>query len=247
MNLIILAAGTGQRLFPLTKDTPKSLINLGDGTTLLARQINNAVQSDRINRIYIITGYKSHKIEEHIVQYQSRIPIEILFNPYYDISNNLFSLWCAYHIMEQDDFIISNGDNIYKSHVYPKITDIKKDTIQLTVDRKDHYDHDDMKVTLDNGRVTRVSKEILSDSAHAESVGLVLIQGEKNRKLIRNKILSMVKHKENMQKFWLEIFNELIFDHINIDVCEIGENDWGEIDYHPDIRQIQQEISKNLF
>lgn len=247
MNLIILAAGTGQRLLPLTKDTPKSLIGLGDGTTLLARQINNAENSGRINKIYIITGYKSHKIEAYVLQYPSVIPIETIFNPFFDMSNNLFSLWCAHYILEQDDFIISNGDNIYKGHVYPRITDTKTETIQLTIDRKNHYDHDDMKVCLRNGHVVRVSKEINPKDANAESVGLVLVQGKKNRSLIREKLLSMVKHKENMQKFWLELFNELVFDQITIDTCEIGEDDWGEIDYHPDVNQIQQEIIKNLF
>ncbi|HHJ36507.1 MAG TPA: hypothetical protein ENJ87_12145, partial [Gammaproteobacteria bacterium] len=53
MNLFILAAGKGSRLYPLTKDRPKSLIELTDGTTILERQIGVALESGRFSKIYI--------------------------------------------------------------------------------------------------------------------------------------------------------------------------------------------------
>ena len=134
MNLIILAAGTGTRLFPLTKDTPKSLLDLGDGTTLLERQIKNAVVCKSIKKVYVVTGYRSIQIEERIEQFSSEIPVEIVFNPFYDISNNLLSLWCVNYIMEDRDFVITNGDNIYKTGIYDHISQGSDPTTQITID-----------------------------------------------------------------------------------------------------------------
>lgn len=249
MKLFILAAGVGSRLFPLTKNTPKSLLDLGDGTTLLERQIENAIHSEDINEVVIITGYKTEQIEAKIKDLQKQIKITIIYNPFYDVSNNLISLWCAHHLMDED-FIITNGDNIYKDTVYEAIISHAKqkdNTIQVTLDYKDHYDDDDMKITFDeNGHISRIHKDIPTEAAKAESVGLVVIKGEKSRKIFLYQLLSLVKDKEYINKFWLEIFNALIQNHITINHVEIDENDWREMDFHPDMEIIKQEMLKKL-
>ncbi len=120
MNLFILAAGKGERLWPLTKNTPKSLLDLGDGTTLLNRQLSSAINSKIFNEIFLITGYLHEKIEEAIKKYQSSVNINTIYNPFYDITNNLVSLWTARCELSKDDFMITNGDNLYKNHVVKK-------------------------------------------------------------------------------------------------------------------------------
>jgi choline kinase len=247
MNLIILAAGVGSRLFPLTKDRPKSLVDLGDGTTLLERQIENAINCDIIDNIYIITGYRSKQIEDRIEEFRDKININVIFNPFYEISNNLFSLWCAHFIMEERDFLISNGDNIYQDSVYNNIHTLSSNTISITIDYKERYDEDDMKVILDNGSVKQVSKMIDMDKIDAESVGLAIIRGKNNRKIFKNRLTSLVRDITNKDKFWLEIFNALSYDNQEIGIYEIDTKEWGEIDFHPDIENVRAAISKELF
>jgi choline kinase len=250
MKLFILAAGVGSRLFPLTKNTPKSLLDLGDGTTLLERQIENAIHSEHIDEVVIITGYKTEQIEAKVKDLEKKIKITIVYNPFYDISNNLISLWCAHHLMK-DDFIITNGDNIYKDTVYDTIITQalkKSNTIQVTLDYKDHYDDDDMKIAFDeNGYISRIHKDIPTENAKAESVGLVIVKGDKSKKIFVDQLLSLVKDKEYINKFWLEIFNALIQNHINIDYVEIDKDDWREMDFHPDMEAIKQEMLKKIF
>lgn len=247
MNLIILAAGTGSRLFPLTKDTPKSLIDLGDGTTLMDRQINNAASCNSISKVYIVTGYRSNQIEEHVEELDFDVPVEVIYNPFFDISNNLLSLWCANHLMLTEDFIVTNGDNIYNTGIYDRITEGIQDTIQLTIDYKDQYDDDDMKVLIESGHIKRVSKKIPLEDADAESVGLVLVRGEAKRRLLHNKLIAMAKDMENRNNFWLELFNSMIADGDAIDTYEISPHDWGEVDFHPDVEAVKAAIFKDLF
>lgn len=248
MNLFILAAGKGSRLYPLTKFKPKSLIELQDGSTLLERQIEVAIQSGAFACIYIITGYMSEMIEERVRQYEGQ-RIEVIYNPYFEVSNNLFSLWTAHYLFADEDFVISNGDNIYKRGIYRTLIEAApEESIQLTVDTKASYDEDDMKVCFrSDGCVARVSKEISPEEADAESLGLVLVRGPVHRAVFHAEVMKLVRRHEMMGAFWLEIFNSLIASGKSIRSCEVAQDCWAEIDYHPDMKALQQAITANLF
>ena len=206
MRLFILAAGKGERLWPLTRNSPKSLIDLGNGTTILENQIEAAIESELYEQVVIVTGYRAAQIDARILEYRSKIDVRTLFNPFYDVSNNLISLWVASHLMIDRDFLITNGDNVYEPGVFAKIKTDKTETIQLTIDRKLAYDEDDMKVSLDDeGRVRKVSKGIPPQETSAESVGLALVRGERSRRLMTRKIHEMVRDKQSLSMFWLEV------------------------------------------
>lgn len=246
MNLIILAAGTGSRLYPLTKNTPKSLLDLGDGVSLLERQIEAAIKSALIDKVYIVTGYKAGQIEEKIKEYNKDIEIETIFNPFYSVSNNIASVWCANSVLLQKDFIITNGDNLYRKNVLPVFA-TKDEGIHLTISYKDEYDDDDMKVILDDNKsVVHVSKEVPLPDVMAESVGLVGVFGERYRCAFVKKVISMLHSEEKLQFFWLRIFNELISDGLKVDTTSIESDDWAEVDFHPDIITIRNEVFANL-
>ncbi|MCP4685036.1 MAG: NTP transferase domain-containing protein [bacterium] len=236
MKLFILAAGKGDRLWPLTRNTPKSLLDFGDGTTILERQLENALQSGLFSEINIVTGYKSEQIEAKLKDLKASIPICTIFNPLFEITNNLISLWTAHLAMLDQDFMVTNGDNIYIADVFRKVQTDRTEAIQLTIDFKDEYDEDDMKVRFGRGRsVGRVHKDITGEEINAESVGLALIKGKNNRRLFVNKIIELVRNKEYLQKFWLEVFNALAEDGVTVDVAEIGPDEWQEVDFHPDV------------
>jgi L-glutamine-phosphate cytidylyltransferase len=246
VKLFILAAGKGDRLWPLTKNTPKSLIDFGDGTTILERQLENALQSKLFSEINIITGYKSEQIEAKIKGYESGVPLNTIYNPFYDTTNNLVSLWTAHLAMFDSDFLVTNGDNIYLTDVFSKIQSPKAEVIQLTIDFKSEYDDDDMKVKFgDNRSVARVHKDIPMAATEAESVGLALVQGEKSRRLFVSKLITLVHDKNYHGRFWLEIFNALIEDGVTISATEIGHDEWQEVDFHPDVDVMKKIIFKN--
>ncbi len=248
MRLFILAAGTGSRLLPLTKNTPKSLLDLGDGTTLLERQLNNAIDSELFDEIIILTGYKKEQIEAKILEYKGKIKIKTIYNPFYEISNNLFSLYFAYGLMGQKDFVITNGDNIYKKGIYNQIYDqLNDDGITITIDYKEEYDEDDMKVTfLEDKLVKKVHKQIPLDKTDAESVGLAIVKGKRSRKLFRKKVIQMIKDETNINKYWLVVFNELVKEGIPINTVEIDHADWREMDFHPDLKNLRELVFKDI-
>ncbi len=248
MRLFILAAGTGSRLMPLTKNTPKSLLDLGDGTTLLERQLNNAIDSGIIDDIIILTGYRKEQIEAKILEYKDKVKIKTIYNPFYENSNNLFSLYFAFNLMLRKDFMITNGDNVYVKGTYKKIDDLIQDEgITITIDYKDQYDEDDMKVTfLEDKLVKKVHKEIPLDKTDAESVGLAIVKGKRSRKLFQRKVVQMIKDEANINKYWLVIFNELVKEGIPVNTVEIAESDWREMDFHPDLKNLREMVFKDI-
>ena len=69
MKAIIIAAGKGTRLYPFTKNTPKSLLDIGQGLTLLETQLH-ALQDAGVTDVVIIVGYRAEQIEAKVKEYE---------------------------------------------------------------------------------------------------------------------------------------------------------------------------------
>jgi L-glutamine-phosphate cytidylyltransferase len=242
MELVILAAGTGSRLWPLTKHVPKSLLDLGDGRCLLERQIESATACQVIDQCTVVVGYRAAQVEDRIRHLKERIAIGTIFNPVYRTTNNLLSLWFALPRLRERDFVVSNGDNLYKRDVLPLVTSVGEG-IWLTIDRKPAYDEDDMKVTLAaDGTVQHVAKTIAPAETDAESVGLVVVRGERYRRVFTNMLDAMVREESGLTVFWLEIFNALARNGQLIRTVEIPHASWIEVDFHPDVEKLRHSI-----
>ena len=243
MKAIILAAGKGERLMTLTSDTPKSLLELENETTLLESQLIT-INKTAIDKVVIVTGYLTEKIESKVQRYSKKynIDIQIIYNPFFDISNNLLSLWQSRHEMESD-FIIINGDDIFNDSVLLGLLEHdKNELITMVIDRKETYDEDDMKLIVENGRILEVSKKIPLNEANGESIGMIRVTGEAKGIMV-DTMERMVRNKKNMQVFYLAMIQELINQGIVVGYHEISSKDWAEIDFHPDLEDIRKKIS----
>ena len=105
MKVIILAAGQGTRLLPLTLNRPKCLVEL-NGVSLLQRQMN-VLHLLGLNDISIVLGYKADQVPD--------LPVSKLFNHNYQTTNMVYTLFCAREIMTgEEDMLISYGDIVYE-------------------------------------------------------------------------------------------------------------------------------------
>src|SRR5690349_1532881 len=104
MQAIIMAAGKGSRLYPLTKEQPKCLLELG-GKTILSHHLD-VLANNGITDTVVVTGYKAHKVEEHL---EGRKGVRIVFNPFYEHCNVLGSFWMGMPFLN-NEFIFIHGD-----------------------------------------------------------------------------------------------------------------------------------------
>ncbi len=240
MKILILAAGKGERLYPLTKNTPKPLIDLGDGETLLEKQLKSLSESKVIDEVVIVIGYLCEQVESKLKNFKTDLKIRTLYNPFYDMSNNLITLWLSKYEMNED-FLISNGDNLYTYDVVRDLVNETNDGIYVTICYRDNLKEDDMKVLLDeNKKILKVSKEINESSI--ESVGLVKVKGQKYRKIYQDVLEQLARNKKYLNKFWLETFNTLADKGVEINSFEIENNKWREVDFHFDLKDLKELI-----
>ena len=90
MKAIILAAGMASRLRPLTNNTPKCLLKIGE-RSLLQRSID-ALTSNGIKEIVIVTGYLHNQIEDFVREQYPNVSVSFIHNDVYDSTNNIYSL-----------------------------------------------------------------------------------------------------------------------------------------------------------
>ncbi|HPR17209.1 MAG TPA: phosphocholine cytidylyltransferase family protein [Candidatus Cloacimonadota bacterium] len=240
MRAILISAGTGSRLYPLTKNTPKSLLEVGDGLTLLEAQLHS-IQEAGIKNVTIIIGYRAEQIEAKLQNYQHDLKITTVFNPFYDVSNNLISVWMARHFM-QDEFITINGDDMFTTSVLTNLMK-SKHNITMVMDEKESYDEDDMKIVHNDGQVLEVSKKIDPAKANGESVGIIKFSGH-GPQIYVNMLEEMVRLPENRNVFYLKAIQQIIDKGYPVHYAKCNPNDWGELDFHPDLMLIREYVSQ---
>lgn len=112
MQAIILAAGNGSRLKPLTDNIPKVMIDVC-GETIIKRALNKLAELKRIEEVIIVVGYKAEKIIEHIGDVYKFMKITYVFNKDYFTTNNIYSLWLTKDYIK-NDVILLEGDIIFE-------------------------------------------------------------------------------------------------------------------------------------
>ena len=118
---LLLAAGTGSRLYPVTENMPKCLTEV-NGIPILGRLVSS-LASKGFKRLVIVTGHMEQCIREFLGSQSSGITIEYLFCPQYKTTNNIYSLWKAREII-QEPFLLVESDLVFDASlldnmVYP--------------------------------------------------------------------------------------------------------------------------------
>jgi len=90
MKAVILAAGIASRLKPLTNNTPKCLLKVGE-KSILQRTIDNLIKN-KITEIVVVTGFLNEMIENFLTENYPEVSFKFLYNAQYDSTNNIYSL-----------------------------------------------------------------------------------------------------------------------------------------------------------
>jgi len=150
MKAIILASGVGRRLRPLTDRNPKSLLRVG-GRALIDYQLEALVKHG-ICDIVITTGHLGKKLEEY-VRKTSVVPVQFVYNPEYERTNYIYSLWLTKGLVD-DDIILLHGDLIFDSVLIKKLLDAQGN--RVLVNRHMLSPEKDFKALIKRGRVVRI-------------------------------------------------------------------------------------------
>lgn len=251
MRVIILNAGSSTRLYPLTKDIPKCLLKIGN-RTILEHQFRNIISCNQhfqqecrldclIEEIIVIIGYQAEKMEkalEKITQKlnltQKGIHVCNVYDPFYDIYDNLESLWLARWKMDTA-FVTIDGDNLFDYRILTKLIDSNYG-ICIPSFKKEDYDIDDMKIRVAGTCINEIGKDIPLEKADADTVGMIKIS-EQYANVFRNSLDEMIRFKENLRVNYWNVIKKLISNGVNINHIDVNGLFWMEIDTESDLRE----------
>ena len=237
VKVIILAAGQGRRLLPLTSDIPKAMLDIG-GQTLIGRQID-AFAACGVREFVVVAGYGYDLMEQALARIAGRdnVTIRIVYNPFYAVSDNLASCWMARHEMDSD-FIQVNGDNVFRADLVEALLAANGAPVSVAINRKDSYDADDMKVMLDGPRLTEIGKTLPLEAVDAEATGFYVFRGEGPR-LYREVLEEMMKQPSALKQWFPAAIGQLA-KQTAVNTVDLSGHVWSEVDFPTDLTQARQ-------
>jgi choline kinase len=230
VKAIILSAGQGKRLLPLTTDIPKCMIPLA-GRPLIDWQISALLECG-IDEISVVTGFAADRVEKHLAAAYPGHGVTTRYNPFYPVSDNLATCWLIREEMD-DDFILLNGDTIFRAPLLEALLAAEPRDITVTTDRKAAYDADDMKVALDGERLVRIGKDLPPAMVGAESIGMLLFR-RRGPALFRRTVEEALRQSAGLKRWYLSAIDELAREHA-VWTCCIAGQPWAEVDYPADL------------
>lgn len=241
MKAIILGAGQGKRLLPLTSDRPKNTIELA-GRTMLAWQVEQFVRCG-MTSISVVTGFKAEAQEREVDRLRARHPgcsFDTVFNPFYKVADNLVSCWMAGDRMD-DDFVLVNGDTLFHESVLRRLLSQRKASIVLAVDRKERYDEDDMKVHLNGTQLLEIGKDLPSDRVSGESIGMMYFRGE-GPGIFRSMLNRIMSGDGALDIWYLSAIGAIAQQHV-VHTQSVRGLDWCEVDFPVDKTRAEEMLA----
>jgi len=201
MKAIILAAGIGSRLYPMTHSKPKTLVEV-NGKPMLGYLIDNLIGAG-ISDITICVGFEANQIKKFCTKNYSRSLFHFVDNTDYLKTNNMYTLYLARDFLD-DDVIIMNADLVYGQAIIEKILQTLGSVVACD---KGSYNEESMKVTVEDGVITSISKAITPENSYGNSIDVYKIV-KADLPILIEKMTEIV---EKDKKQWTEVLLDQLF------------------------------------
>lgn len=239
MKALILAAGSAQRLRPLTDDRPKCLLDVA-GRTILDRALDHLVAAG-IDEVGFVTGYLEPQIERHVTAHWPGVRARFLSNPDYATTNNAYSLWLARSFAAGAPFVLLDSDIVFEREVLTLLT-TSAHADCLALRPASDLGAEEMKCAIDAaGLVRRISKEIPPASAAGESIGIERFSGSTSTRLFQILEARIVEQGQR-NEYYEAAFEQLIDEGLALHAISVGARYCQEIDTPADLQAVRARL-----
>lgn len=226
MKALILAAGLGTRLAPITDTCPKSMVPV-NGKPIIVKQIEN-LHDNGISDITVVAGYKSDILIKKVNELFS--DVKVINNADYATTNNMYSAFLGRSSIGDEPFLMMNADVYFDGSVIRSLIEHESsDAIVVDIGR---YIDESMKVVEENGRLIKISKTITREDAFGTSIDVYKFS-QLGAKAFFDKCEEFILVKKEL-KLWSEVALNNILNVINFVACPLNGR-WYEIDNHDDL------------
>lgn len=235
MTYIILAAGKGQNLHPLTLNYAKTSYKLDENTTVLQHTVRSIRKYDKEAEIVVVTGYLGEKIKEELID----VNVTFVNNPFYETTNSIASVWFARDYFERENVTIIHGDAIFDDYLTEnylvKKTNYPYVLVDKSVEKLGAYN-----AVVKNGQVLVMSRKL--ESFDAKYCCMTKLDAVSSR-LVKKEVDNMIN--SNMYNLYFEdsMVQMIMFQNFQLNCVDVDGHKWSEVDSVDDLL-IAQSIHK---
>lgn len=232
MTYIILAAGKGSNLQPLTLNYPKTSFRLDENTTVLQRMVRTIRKHDKDAEIVVVLGYLADKVKESL----SEENCKFVLNPFYEVTNSISSLWFARQYLERENVTIVHGDVVYSNEIIENYLVKPTDYPYVLTDSSCIVAGNYNAVIRDN-QILVMSKKL--ENVSAKYCCMTKLDAVSAR-LMKQEIDNMIKNNMYGQFFEDSLVQMIMFNDFQLFSEDIAGKDWSEVDTVDDLLKAQQ-------
>lgn len=228
---VILAAGVGSRLRPMTNDKPKCLVTTA-GKAILQYQLDSYKEAG-IKELVIVVGYEGQAIKEyckHIKDFE----ITIIDNIVYEDTNNMYSLYLAREYLKGKAFILNNADlSVDSALVKNMLNDPRENLVAVDAGL---FNDESMKVTLNpESKIIDISKQVTEELSFGCSIDFYKFSVDSSN-IFFHEIVKIIEEDNNL-KDWTEVAMQRLFksQELLFEAFDIKGLKWVEIDNYDDL------------
>lgn len=237
LKAIILAAGVGSRIRPLTDNCPKTLLTIA-GMPILERMIDN-INACGIKEIIFVVGYLDGQIEKFVKTKFPDLDAHFILNDKFEETNTAYSLMLTEKAVGGASFVKFDADVVFDIEILRKLIASPFDNC-LCIDRDIQLDAEEIKVlTGGNDRILQASKSVDPAKAIGESIGIEKINFG-TATLLFKELYLMMQETANHQAYYEAAYERLIGNETPFHTVDITGLNWTEIDTHEDFHAANQ-------
>lgn len=235
---MVLAAGPGSRLLPLTAEIPKTLLPIDGELTILDQALAN-LKTVGLDDVVVVTGYCADAVRERVPALEERhgVNLELVYNDKALEWNNAYSLWLARGFFAEG-VLLCNGDTVHPASVERTVLAAPPAGIVLAMDDVKSLADEEMKIVLDDaGTMRRINKAIDPAEAAGEYIGVTRIEPSAADGLATS--LEAVWRRDTTL-YYEDGYQEYVDRGGVVEVAPIGEVSWVEVDNHEDLARARE-------
>lgn len=229
---VLLCAGVGSRLRPLTDDRPKSLVDVS-GEPILLRAVRKLVDHG-VRELVIASGYREDALKRALAN--APIPVHFCPNEAYDRTQNSVSLLLCREAVGARAFYLLDGDVLFHPEILSRLDEGEAD-LTVAVEHRTDMGEEEMKVLVEGDRVRAFGKGLDPRKSYGESIGMARI-GERASSALFDE-LSRAHGEGTTNLYYEDVFNHLIETGHVVKAVDIGACPWIEVDTPEDLARAE--------
>jgi choline kinase len=226
---LLLAAGTGSRLRPLTQNAPKCLTMVNDISIL--ERLMSSLNQHGFKRLVVITGHLEDHIRRFLGNQVGNVKIEYVFSPLFKTTNNIYSLWMARKII-RESFLLIESDLVFDPAL---LTDMLYPD-RIAVARMKPWLNGSTVTIKNSGKVNafHIDEINASDEVRYKTVNIYSLSLESWQRVIKK--LDQYVSEGKVNTYYETVFRQMVAEkNLSFKAVFFDSKPWYEIDTMADL------------